>query len=122
MGLLSDEALNDLYNSVDYVMMLSKNEGIGLPAIEAACAGAIPVVAAHLATLQEFWVESPLGMHYQLLNSADKIASFIVAIESNPTWKAQIKQDVLAYAHQFFVPKFSREAVARRVIETYQSI
>lgn len=122
MGVVSDEVLNDLYNSVDYVMMLSKNEGIGLPAIEAAMAGAIPIVAPDLSTFNEFWAESPLGLHYQLLNSPDTITKLIRDIESNPTWKAQIKQDMLGYAELKFRPKFDRVKVAERIFSVYQSI
>lgn len=121
-GVVSDETLNDLYNSTTYVMMLSKNEGIGLPACEAAMAGAIPIVAPDLSTFNEFWVESPLGLFYQTLNSPDAIAKLILSIEANPDWKAQIKQDMLGYAELAFRPKFAREKVAARIIEVYQSI
>ncbi len=122
MGTVSDETLNDLYNSVDYVMMLSRNEGIGLPACEAAMAGAIPIIAPDLSTFNEFWAASPLGLHYQLLNSADAVSKLILSIEANPTWKAQIKQDMLGYAELAFRPKFAREKVAARIIEVFQSI
>ncbi len=122
MGVVSDEVLNDIYNSVDYVMMMSRWEGLGLPALEAAMAGAIPIVAPDLSTFNEFWADSPLGLHYQLLNSPDSIAKLIREIEAKPEWKAQIKQDMLAYAHQFFRPKFDRVAVASRIINVFHSI
>lgn len=122
MGVVSDETLNDLYNSVDYVLALSRNEGILLPPIEGAMCGAIPIVAPDLSTFNEFWVQSPLGLHYQLLNSPDAISKLILSIEANPTWKAQIKQDMLGYAELAFRPKFARERVAARVIDVFQSI
>ncbi len=122
MGVVSDETLNDLYNSVDYVMMLSRHEGIGLPAIEAALCGAIPILASDLSTLGEFWIESPLGLHYQLMSSPDKIASLIREIEANHEWKAQIKQDILAYATLKFKPRFDRVAVAKRLLDVFHSI
>lgn len=122
MGCVTDEALNNLYNSVDYVLMLSKVEGIGLPAIEAACCGAIPIVAPDLTTFDEFWAESPLGLHYQQLNSPNDVANLIRALEGNPTWKAEVKQDILGFAALKFRPKFEAKAVASRIIEVYQSI
>lgn len=122
MGTMSDAALNDLYNSVDYVIMLDRGCGIGLPAIEAACCGAIPIVAAHCATFTEFWVQSPLGLQYQTLNSVDAVAKLIRDIDSQPEWKARLKQDFVNYAAQVFRPKFDRVEVAKRVIEVYQSI
>lgn len=121
-GTVSDEVLNDLYNSTDYVMMTSLNEGIGLPACEGAMAGAIPIVLPDLVTFNEFWVESPLGLHYQLLNSSDRIGALIRNIEDTPGWKDMIKQDMLAYATQFLKPKFDRVEVAKRIISTFQSI
>lgn len=122
MGIVSDEALNDIYNSVDYVIMASRYEGIGLPAIEAAICGAIPIVMPDLTTFNEFWVESPLGLNYQTLHSPDAVAKLIRALEDNPEWKATVKQDMLGYAELAFRPKFDAKAVASRLVEVYQSI
>lgn len=121
-GVVSDETLNDLYNSTDYVMMPSLNEGIGLPAVEAAVCGAIPMICPDLSTFQELWVESPLGLHYQTINSPHDMGRLIRDIESKPDWKAQIKQDMLVHAHQFFKPKLDRAAVAGRIIDVFHSI
>jgi len=122
MGIVSDETLNDLYNSVDYVMMMSKNEGIGLPAIEAAVCGAIPIIAPDLSTFDEFWVQSPLALHYQGINSISDAAKLIRAIEDNKEWKEQIKADLTGYASLAFVPKFTAKAVAARIISLYHTI
>ncbi len=122
LGVVSDEVLNDIYNSVDYVIMLDRFAGIGLPAIEAACCGAIPIVAAHLQTLEEFWGKSPLGIHYKMLNSADKISSLLRAFESDPTWKAQVKSDIREYGETVFRPLFDRVEVAKRIICVADSI
>lgn len=122
MGLINDEVLNDIYNSVDYVIMLDKNAGIGLPAIEAACCGAIPIVAAHLATFDEFWVQSPLGLHYQKIRNASELTKLIQSIESDKKWKQEIKTDLLGYSELYFRPKFDKVNVAKRIIEVYQSI
>lgn len=122
MGIVSDEGLNDLYNSVDYVLMTSANEGIGLTAIEAAICGAVPIVLPTLSTFDEFWAESPLGLHYQQLNSPNDIAKLILSLEDNPTWKAEVKQDMMAYASLAFRPKFDRKAVASRVLDVFHSI
>ncbi len=122
MGVVSDEVLNDIYNSVDYVMMMSRWEGLGLPGLEAAMAGAIPIVAPDCSVFNEFWAESPLGLHYQTFNSVDSAARLIRDIESKPDWKAQIKQDVLAYAHQFFKLKVDRVEVAKRIFSVYQTL
>lgn len=121
-GVLSDQDLNDLYNSVDYVLMFGKEEGIGLPACEAACAGTIPLVLPDLSTFEEFWVSSPLGLHYQTLTSPAKVAELIMALERDKDWKAQVKQDVLAYGEMALRPKFTVRNVAARIIESYHLI
>lgn len=122
LGTVVDSVLNDIYNSVDFVMMLSKNEGIGLPAIEAACCGAIPIVAPDLSTFDEFWVQSPLGLHYQSLTSIEKVASLINAINKDEKWKSDIKTDLIGYSELYFRPKFSKKEVAKKIIEVYHTI
>jgi len=122
MGVVDDGTLNDLYNSVDYVVMMSKNEGIGLPAIEAAVCGAIPIIAPDLSTFDEFWAQSPLSLHYQGLNTIADVAKLIRAIEDNKEWKTQIKADLVAYSSLAFTPKFTAKAVASRIISLAQSI
>ena len=44
LGLVNDVSLNQLYNSAKIVALPSKFEGLGLPALEAMAAGAIPLV------------------------------------------------------------------------------
>jgi glycosyltransferase involved in cell wall biosynthesis len=122
LGEITDSELNDIYNSVDYVIMLDKVAGIGLPAIEAACCGAIPIVAWHLATLDEFWAQSPLGLHYQKIRTTQDLTKLILAIEQNPQWKKEIKQDLLGYSKMYFAPKFDAKNVASKIIEVYHSI
>lgn len=122
MGEVSDEVLNDIYNSVDYVIMLSRNEGIGLPAIEGAICGAIPIVAPDLSTFGEFWVGSPLGLHYQTITSIDTVAKLIRSIEDQPAWRDDLKRDFRAYGETYFRPKFDAVEVAKRIISVYQSI
>lgn len=122
MGTVTDEELNDIYNSVDYVVMLDKVAGIGLPAIEAACCGAIPIIAAHLRTLEEFWSQSPLALQYQANNTPEDLTKLILDIEKNPYWKKEIKEDLLGYSHLYFYPKFKPRNVAKRIIDVFHSI
>jgi glycosyltransferase involved in cell wall biosynthesis len=122
LGVVTDSYLNDIYNSVDYVMFLSKNEGIGLPPIEAATCGAIPIIAPDLTTFDEFWAQSPLGLHYQYLTSIDRISNLIKDINSNEKWKNEIKQDLIGYSELYFKNKFNKKEVAKRIIDVYHSI
>lgn len=121
-GVVSDTVLNDLYNSVDYVLMLSYVEGIGLSAPEGAMAGAIPIVLSSLTTFEEFWLNSPLGLQYQALRSVDAVAKLLMDIERHPEWKTQLKSDFRAYADKEFRPKFDKVEVAKRILEVYHDI
>lgn len=55
LGTVSDEILNDLYNSVDYVVCTSLGAGLELPPLEGMAAGAIPIVCHDLTTFSEFY-------------------------------------------------------------------
>lgn len=116
MGTVSDEVLNDIYNSIDYVLMTSRVEGIGLPGIEAAICGAIPIVCPDLSTYNEFWADSPMGIHYQTLHSPDSIAALIRSIENDKEWKASLKTQMREYGERVFKPLFDRGEVAKRIL------
>lgn len=121
-GVVSDEVLNDLYNSVDYVMMLSRVEGIGLVAPEGACCGAIPIVAPDLSTFNEFWAGSPMGLYYSTFTSLDNIATFMRDLNARPEDKATMKAAMLHYADLLIRPKLDRVAVARRILAVAETI
>lgn len=62
VGPVSDEDLNIYYNSSKFLFLPSKNEGIGLPMIEAMICGCIPItcydnITAHEFSPSEFMVE-----------------------------------------------------------------
>ena len=54
LGYVSDQELNNLYNSAKFVLLPSKAEGIGLPMIEALICGAIPITCSDNETAKEF--------------------------------------------------------------------
>ena len=51
---MSDEELNNLYNSTQFVLLPSKAEGIGLPMIESMICGALPITCSDNETAKEF--------------------------------------------------------------------
>ena len=54
LGYVSDQELNNLYNSTKFVLLPSKAEGIGLPMIEALICGALPITCSDNETTKEF--------------------------------------------------------------------
>lgn len=89
LGVVSDEQLNSLYNSVDYVLMTSKDEGMGLPGLEAILGGAIPIVCHDLSTFSEFYPQ-----HWGCYPKAESIAMRINLLENNLEIKKQLFQEV----------------------------
>jgi glycosyltransferase involved in cell wall biosynthesis len=115
-GTVSDEKLNDLYNSVDYVVSMAVNEGIGLVPIEGAICGAIPIISPRLSTYNEFWADTPMGIHYQTLHSPDSIAALIRSIENDKKWKTALKTQMREHGERVFRPLFDRVEVAKRIM------
>ncbi len=122
LGTVTDEVLNEIYASVDYVMMLSREEGIGLPAIESACAGAIPIVLPDLSTYDEFWAPSPMHGFYKNLKSVDTVAALLTYLKAEPDVKEDLQLKMADYGNRLLRPAFQPETVAARIIEVYQSI
>ena len=58
LGYVSNNELNKLYNASKYVLLTSKNEGIGLPMIEAMICGSIPILCSDNETAKEFSPEN----------------------------------------------------------------
>ena len=54
IGLINDEELNKLYNETYFVMLPSKNEGIGLSMIEGMICGSVPIMCSDNLTAIEF--------------------------------------------------------------------
>jgi hypothetical protein len=57
LGIVSDEKLNELYNSSKYLYLPSKAEGLGLTMIEAMICGSLPIACDDNETAKEFLPE-----------------------------------------------------------------
>jgi hypothetical protein len=113
-GLVSEEVLNDIFNSVDYVIFPSKEEGIGLPAIEAMAVGSIPIVCNDLSTLKEFF---PEGIYEKLDPTPQMIAGFINYLENNQKVKEQCSEGLYHHYLNNLQEKFSPAGVVKRILE-----
>lgn len=107
LGVVRDDVLNDLYNSVDFVMMTSLGEGMGLPALEAIMAGAMPIICHDLTTFNEFFPKW-LGNY----PSPYAIAFFI---KNN-------KQKVEEHLRKQIVEKFHFKKIARNILNVYDNL
>lgn len=115
LGVVSDTVLNDLYNSVDYVVMTSLGEGLGLPALEGLAGGAIPIVCHDLTTFAEFYNRN--GCY----PNAHSIANLLKKFQNDPAFLAKTKD--LALKLSVGVPMaFSGQAVASRILGVYDKL
>jgi hypothetical protein len=111
LGLVNDTSLNQLYNSTKIVALPSKFEGLGLPALEAMAAGAIPLVCSDNPNsklcpdfcVAEPTVESVTKTYASLLNHFTHYQSVIL-----DEWSSWVQY------------KFSKFSVAENIINLYE--
>lgn len=110
IGPVSDKDLNMYYNTSKFLFLPSKNEGIGLPMIEALICGCIPItcldnVTAHEFSPSEFLVEA----------NPSKIANKIYELNKN----YQTNQNIaLKYGFQYKT-QFNKVSIAENIIKVY---
>tara|TARA_Y100000114_G_scaffold157281_1_gene188816 strand:+ start:18337 stop:19185 length:849 start_codon:yes stop_codon:yes gene_type:complete len=111
LGLVSDVSLNQLYNSAKIVALPSKFEGLGLPALEAMAAGAVPLVCKDNPNsslcpdfcVAEPTVESVTFTYNSLVNHFTHYQSVII-----DEWTPWVQQ------------KFSKFSIAQNIINLYK--
>lgn len=111
LGVIPDEELESLYNSVDYVFMTSNAEGLGLPALEGTLGGAIPIVCTDLTTYREFFP----GWFGCYPNSSD-ISNKIYLLENNLEIKQKYLKEVEKIS-KIVYNKCSYLEVSNRIIQ-----
>jgi len=112
LGLVNDTSLNQLYNSTKIVALPSKFEGLGLPALEAMAAGAIPLVCSDNPNsklcpdfcVAEPTIESVTTTYNSLINHFTRFQGVII-----DEWTPWIQK------------KFSKFSVAKNIIDLYNS-
>lgn len=117
MGVVSDETLNSLYNSVDMVLMASSWEGLGLPCYEAMAGGALPVVCHDLTTFADTGMPRRWGCY----PSAYSLAHRLLTLNNNPA----LYREERAIAEQIgerVIEQLSGKAVAERILSVYRHL
>jgi glycosyltransferase involved in cell wall biosynthesis len=115
LGIVDDEKLNSLYNSVDFVMMTSQFEGLGLPCAESLAGGAVPILCSDLTTLQDLGVPRRWGCY----PSVYSLGHWILTLLNNPALLASEKQ-VAEQIGQTIRTELSGRRVAERLLQVYQ--
>lgn len=121
-GVLSDEDLNHVYNSVDFTLCTSMVEGLCLPVLESMAAGAIPVVCNDMTTRREL-LPPDLFPEYNAVDPApESIARFIARYTSDPVAMAEMKDRLHIHYITNWAHKLTGRAVAERIVEVARNI
>lgn len=121
-GVLSDENLNRVYNSVDFVLCTSKIEGLCLPVLESMAAGAIPVVCNDMTTRRELLPPEIFPEYNAVDPTPESIARFIARYTSDPVAMAEMKERLHTHYQKEWAHKLTGRAVAERIVEVVRGI
>lgn len=115
-GVASDEGLNDLYNSAEFLLFPSAFEGLGLPPIEMAFAGGIPVVCNDCPTMMEWFGDIPA--YREIDPTPLSIARFLVRMK-NPEERTALQGQLQQLCDRSFRDKFEPTRVAQRILDCH---
>lgn len=118
LGTVADEVLNDLYNSVDFIMQPSFLGGWEMPVSEAVICGAIPIVTTDLTTREEHL----LPRHWFCHPSPTAVAYWLRGFMDDPTKLAAARELCLTSIGPQLASQLSPSSVATRILEVYRNI
>ena len=107
LGYVTDNKLNQLYNSTKYLLLPSKYEGLGLPMIEALICGAFPITCTDNETAKEF-----LPVEFMCDPNTDSILKHIEKLDDN----YKIKQEMALKLGKKYKEKFNKTRIAKNIL------
>jgi len=110
LNVVPDHELNRLYNSSKYVLLPSKNEGIGLSMIEGMICGAIPITCSDNLTAKEF---SPPDFICE--PNAQSIINKVEELEKDYKEKRKLALD---FGKKYII-QFNKKTIAKNIINIF---
>ena len=107
LGYVSDDELNNLYNSTQFLLLPSKAEGIGLPMIEAMICGVLPITCDDNETAKEF-----LPPDFICAPNPESILECIKKLEQ----EYEIKRKLALKFGTEYKEKFNKTTVAKNIL------
>lgn len=127
-GPVTDEIMNEIFNSVDINCLPSMGEGFGLPIAENMAVG-IPNIATNCSSITELlandrgylvnpsaWIWAGGITKHAILNS-DDLANGIIKVWENPILRDKIKRNGLE-----FVKKLEAKKITKKLIDLFQEV
>lgn len=123
LGVLSDQNLNVVYNSVDLVLCTSALEGLSLVPLEAMACGAVPVVCRDMTTRTELLPPDLFPEYDTVLPHPESLARFIASLvnDDSGTRLANLRQRLHDHYRTTWQERTSPAGVATRILQTYES-
>lgn len=122
LGVLNEEGLDRVYNSVDFALVPTLYAGIELPIIEAMACGVIPVVCNDLWTRHEFLPPALFPEYDHVAPNAQSIARFIAQYLEDGDRMAAMKQRLHDHWLANWAEAFSPKGVAAAILRVYEGI
>jgi len=121
-GPVTDDELNKLYNSVDFVIATGRIEGLGLPALEAAAAGVIPILCNDLSTRQEFFPSSVFPEYDKVDPTPQSVAEFVGRYIKDRIAMVEFKERLYKHFQKEWAEKLSGKGVAGAILRVYEGL
>lgn len=121
-GVTTDEQLNALYNRAEFLISPTRNAFLGLPILEAAAAGIIPVFCKDLDIREEFFPTELFPEYAEVEPTGESIAQFMHGFMSDGNKKAQFKERLWSHHRTFLAEKLSPVGVAQRILNVYHTL
>ena len=113
LGVVSDQELNNLYNSSKYLYLTSKSEGLGLTMIEAMICGSIPIACEDNETAKEF-----LPNDFICEPNSHSIVKKIDELNERYEMKRKI---ALEFGENYKI-KFDKVSIAKNILKVFNSM
>lgn len=121
LGVQSEQNLNVVYNSVDFVLCTSRVEGLCLPVIEAMACGAIPVVCNDMTTREELLPPDLFPEYNDVDPTPQSVARFIARLVNGDDQNllANLKERLYLHFAETWADRVSGVAVAKAILDVH---
>lgn len=111
-NVVSNEILNQLYNSSKFTLCVSKQEGLLLPLLESCICGSIPIVCNDMSTCEEL-----APKEFVCEPNVESIYNKILTLEQNYDQNHKLS---LKYGEEF-KNRFNKKQIAKNIIEVFKN-
>lgn len=114
LGMVSDETLNQLLNSVDIVVSTTLNAGLELGPLEGMICGAVPVMCYDMSTFRDL----SYPQHWGCYPSVASLAYRLRTLTDYP-YVLEAERQYCLNMSEVLREQYNKDAVARRILDVY---